>query len=90
MGWQLLNGVVPVKVEKKRKNKWIVEDIDWSDVHKDFTKTDVAKEMRGSVLKGIERKHDLKKPSEREALRARKVIKLLLISIKFLINKKKK
>lgn len=81
-GWQLVNGIVPMKVEKKRQNKWIVEDIDWSDVHKDFTKTNVVKEMRSCVLKGIERKHDLKKPTEREALRARRVIFFLIIFIK--------
>ena len=73
MGWTDLNGVLPKKPEKKTKKGWEIEDIDLNDVHKDLTKTDVAKEMRSSVLKGIQTKKDLKILSEREAHRQRKV-----------------
>lgn len=73
MGWTDLNGVLPKKPEKKTKKGWQIEDIDLNDVHKDLTKTDVEKEMRSSVLKGIEIKKDLKVLSEREAHRQRKV-----------------
>lgn len=74
MGWTKMNGVLPTKPDKIPKRLRQLQEMDLTVVHKDFTKTDVAKEMRGSILNGIETKHDLKMPTEREALRARKVI----------------
>lgn len=74
MGWTTLNGVLPKKPVKKSKQKWQIDEIDLTDVHKDFTKTDVEKEMRSNVLEGIQSKREVKVLSEREAHRQRKVI----------------
>lgn len=71
MGWTNINGVLPQKSEKRHSRQ---ENTDYVDVHKDFTKTDVAKEMSTNVLKGIQTKRDVKVLSEREAHRQRKVI----------------
>lgn len=73
MGWTSINGVLPKRPEKKSKRSRDNNEIDLTDVHKDFTKTDVAKEMRNSILKGIQTKREVKIPSEREAHRQRKV-----------------
>lgn len=77
MGWTKIDGVLPKRLTKKPKH-WEQDDIDLTDVHKDFTKTNVAKEMSGSVLKGIQNKRDVKVLSEREAHRQRKVFNIML------------
>lgn len=71
MGWTRINGVLPLKVLKTLKQN--DDDIDYSDVHKDFAKTDVSKEMSQCKLHGIEKKRSIKVLSEREAARERKV-----------------
>lgn len=77
MGWTEQNGYLPrkpateEKSSSKRRSKY--DDIDLTDVHKDLTKTNVEKEMKTNILKGIETKKDVKILSEREARRARKV-----------------
>lgn len=73
MGWTNLNGVLPKKPEKKTKRNCLIDEIDLTDVHKDLTKTDVAKEMLGNELQGIQTKREVKVLSEREAHRQRKV-----------------
>lgn len=80
MGWTTINGVLPNKPEKKPKRQWEVEEIDSFDVHKDFTKTNVAKEMEGSILKGIQTRREVKLLSEREAHRLRKVYRIIVQS----------
>lgn len=72
MGWVRINGMLPAKIRKARRNRRD-DDTDYNDVHKDFTKTDVSKEMQQCVLKGIEKKRSIKVLSEREAARERKV-----------------
>lgn len=74
MGWTEENGYLPRKPadkQKKRRSKY--QEVDLTDVHKDFTKTNVEKEMKKCILNGIEKKKDVKIPSEREAHRQRKV-----------------
>ncbi|XP_031618951.1 deoxynucleotidyltransferase terminal-interacting protein 2 [Contarinia nasturtii] len=72
MGWTNINGVLPVKPDKKPKRQWQTEEFDLTDVHKDLTKTNVEKEMSTNVLKGIQAKREVKVLSEREAHRQRK------------------
>lgn len=74
MGWTEENGYLPRKpADKETKKRWKYREIDLTDVHKDFTKTNVEKEMKKSILNGIETKKDVKILSEREAHRQRKV-----------------
>lgn len=73
MGWTNLCGILPKKSETKSKRNRRFDEIDLSDVHKNFTKTNISKEMNSCILKGIQAKRDLKIPSEREAHRQRKV-----------------
>lgn len=74
MGWTEENGYLPRKpADKQVKKRWKNREIDLTDVHKDFTKTNVEKEMSKSILNGIETKKDVKIPSERAAHRQRKV-----------------
>lgn len=47
--------------------------LDAKEMHSSISKTNVAKEMKTTINKGLEQKHDLKQESFREALRARKV-----------------
>lgn len=75
MGWTCMDGVLPKKPAQKQKRHWELDGIDLTDVHKDFTKTNVEKEMRSCVLKGIQNKREVKVLSEREAHRQRKVFK---------------
>lgn len=91
MGWTEQNGYLPRrpasnKKSSKRRSKY--DDIDLTDVHKDLTATNVEKEMRTSILKGIETKKDVKIPSEREARRERKVNFQLFYLNKFRQEKK--
>lgn len=85
MGWINIDGVLPKKPEKKPKRQWEVEEIDVTDVHKNFTKTNVAKEMVGSILNGIQSKLEVKLPSEREAHRLRKVYCIELYKVNSII-----
>lgn len=74
MGWTEENDYLPRKpAHKQTKRRAKYEEIDLTDVHKDFTKTNVEKEMSKCILNGIETKKDVKIPSEREAHRQRKV-----------------
>lgn len=73
MGWTCKDGILPKKPAKKHEHHWQQADIDLSDVHKDLTKTNIAKEMSTCVLKGIQNKREVKVLSEREAHRQRKV-----------------
>lgn len=74
MGYTEENGYLPRKpADKLEKKRWKNREIDLTDVHKDFTKTNVEKEMKKCILNGIETKKDVKIPSEREAHRQRKV-----------------
>lgn len=78
MGWTCIDGMLPKKPLQKPRRKWEQDDIDLTDVHKDFTKTNVAKEMSKSVLKGIQTKREVKELSEREAHRQRKVLSYMV------------
>lgn len=75
MGWISIEGVLRKKLPKKdrRPNEVRLDELPSDIVHESLLATDVAAELKTSVLKGIEQKHDLKQPSEREAYRARKV-----------------
>lgn len=75
MGWTSVEGVLRKKPPKKPRQPGEVrlDDLPSDIVHTSLLATDVAAELKTSVLKGIEKKHDLKQPSEREAYRARKV-----------------
>lgn len=74
MGWTEENGYLPRKpADKQKKKRSKYQEVDLTDVHKDFTKTNVEKEMSKCILNGIETKKDVKIPSEREAQRQRKV-----------------
>lgn len=73
MGWTNLDGVLPKKPEKKSKRNWQINEFDLTDVHKDLVKTNVEKEMRSSILHGIQAKREVKVLTEREAHRQRKV-----------------
>lgn len=75
MGWTRIDGVLRKKPLRKPKSKKLgdLADLMIEDVHKSLTETDVAKEMKTSVMKDMETKQDFKQPSEREAYRARKV-----------------
>lgn len=84
MGWTKICGVLPKKQDNKSKRHRNFEETDLNDVHNNFMKTDISKQMSTCVLKGIQAKRELKIPSEREAHRQRKVI---LISPNFQFNK---
>lgn len=88
MGWTQINGVLPVKPANKEKKRWEQENFDLTDVHKDFTKTNVEKEMKTNVLTGIQKKREVKELSEREAHRQRKV-SIFCLSIFHIKNTKK-
>lgn len=73
MGWTNVCGILPKKSENKLKRNQHLNEVDLSDVHTNFTRTNISKEMNSCVLKGIQAKRELKIPSEREAHRQRKV-----------------
>lgn len=58
-----------------------LQNLDSKDIHSSLSKTNVAKEMKTSINKGMEQKHDLKQQTYREGLRTRKV--LFVISFLF-------
>lgn len=73
-GWIRTGNTLWSKPEEKTKSKLqILENLKSKDIHSSLLKTNVAKEMKTSVTKGMEQKHDLKQQTFRGALRARKV-----------------
>lgn len=74
MGWTIVDGTLRKKPENESINGWKVEDmISLENVHGDWAKADVKKEMINSQTKGIERLRSIEKISDRKAAQLRRV-----------------
>lgn len=77
MGWTWKDGELPTKPETEIKKRWWErrdEPIDIENVHKDYAKTNVAKEMAGGVTNGMEKKRSIELITDKKAAKLRKVI----------------
>lgn len=72
MGWTWKEGELPTKIHKNRSKK---QAIDNEPIHAGHGKTDIAKEMKSCVLKGIEKKESVEKLTDKKAAKLRKVTK---------------
>lgn len=70
MGWTWKEGELPTKILKSRSKKQVIDN---EPIHAGHGKTDIAKEMKSCVLKGIEKKESVEKLTDKKAAKLRKV-----------------
>lgn len=81
MGWLWVENGLPIKRSKKEQREMRQKmALNPEPIHPGHGKTNVAKEMQKSVLKGIERQESVAKVTDKKAAKLRKVIITIVLT----------